>query len=72
MPLSRRSLLQLGVTATAGLMSRRASSSTGTSLQDVEPWRMSAGDLARAIREKKLSSREVVTLGFDYAIASRS
>ncbi len=61
MPLSRRSLLQLGVTAAAGLMSRRASSSTGTSLQEDEPWRMSAGDLARAIREKQLSSREVIT-----------
>ena len=61
MPLSGRSLLQFGVTATAGLISRRASSHAGTSLQDVEPWRMSSGDLARAIREKKLSSREVIT-----------
>ncbi len=59
MPLSRRTLVQVGVTTAAGLMSRRVSSSPA--VQDVEPWRMSVRDLARAIREKKLSSHEVVT-----------
>jgi len=58
-PLTRRSLLKLGVAASAAFASSRASSSPIS--QDAEPWRMSAGDLARAIREKKLSSREVIT-----------
>lgn len=59
MPLSRRSFLQLGVTAATGLASRGVSSSP--IVENDEPWRMSVGDLARAIREKKLSSREVIT-----------
>ena len=61
MSLTRRSLLQFGVTAAAGFVSRRPGSSIESFLQNDEPWRMSAGDLARAIREKKLSSREVIT-----------
>ena len=59
MSLSRRSFLKLGVAAATGAKSR--SWSSVPTVREDEPWRSSVGDLARAIREKKLSSREVIT-----------
>ncbi len=54
--LSRRQLLQSAIGVS--LLARRTFASSAS--QETELWRMGASELARAIAERKVSSREVV------------